>query len=128
RNEKKAQMIRKGITGTTLEEIAAANNTSVGPAIGVTMASPSIVGVGLEPKVVGVAMALKEGETSQLIDGAFGVYKITVDKKEEASDMADYSTYSVQVKSKLANNVSTRVLEALKTQAKIEDRRGNFYQ
>lgn len=127
RNQKKAENIRKSITGTTLEEIAKANNTVVNPAIGLSMASPNIVGIGQEPKVVGTALALKAGETSPLIDGAFGVYKLTVTKKEEASDIADYSTYVAQARAKLTANMTNRIIEALKKNAKIDDRRANFY-
>src|SRR5690606_4256412 len=126
RNEKKAQKIRAGISGTTLEEVASQGNTTVKTANAITLKTPSISDVGNEPKVVGAAFGLTEGATSQLIDGNSGVFKVKLVKKEGASSMQDYSSYSTQIQSRRNSNVQSRILGALKSAADIEDHRADF--
>lgn len=127
RNEKKAQKIKAEISGNTLEEIASQNNTTVKTANTLTLKNPTIADIGNEPKVIGAAFGLAEGATSQLIDGNSGVFKVKVVKKNLASSMQDYSTYSTQVQSRRNSNVQTRILGALKSNAEIKDHRADFY-
>tara|TARA_R110000850_G_scaffold254614_1_gene380155 strand:- start:41244 stop:43364 length:2121 start_codon:yes stop_codon:yes gene_type:complete len=127
RNEKKAQKIRESITGNTLEEIASGNNTQVKRANALNRKSPTIPDAGSEPKVVGAAFGLNEGQTSQLIDGKNGVYKVRVVTKREAQDVENYSAYITQINSRRTAAVSASVFNALKKKADIEDRRANFY-
>ncbi len=127
RNEKKAKKIRESITGNTLEEIASNNDTQVKSATALNRKSPAIPDAGTEPKVVGAAFGLNEGETSQLIDGKNGVYKVRVVAKREAQDVQNYSTYISQINTRRTAAISTNVFNALKEKAEIEDRRADFY-
>ena len=45
------------------------------------MSNPTLPGAGREPKVVGTAFALENGQVSGLIDGVNGVYMIEVTKQ-----------------------------------------------
>ncbi|UKM66200.1 SurA N-terminal domain-containing protein [Flavobacteriaceae bacterium GSB9] len=123
KKEKKAEIIRDRVSATTLEDLAAAEKTTVRTANGVNMKSPTISGAGREPLVVGAAFGLDEGETSGLIDGSNGVYMIQVTKKTPAVELDNYQAAANRVASQKASAVNTKVYNALKDAAEIEDNR-----
>ena len=125
-NEKKAEKIRESIKGNTLEEIAQNQNVSVQNVTGVTMANPMIAG-SLEPKVVGAAFGTKPGESTGLINGRNGVYKVKVTAFNPAPKMESYVNYANQLSTKNAPASQSAVYNALKKKAEIEDNRATFY-
>ena len=127
RKERKAAQIIGANQGKSLEDFAKDNNVSVSNASALTVKSPTIPGAGSEPAVVGAAFAMNEGDTSGLIEGATGVFMLSVTKKEVPVALENYSTYANTLKSANANKVNTAVYDALKEKATIEDRRKTFY-
>ncbi len=127
RNEKKAVKIKESIIGETLDAIAKRQNQSVKTSGALNMTSPNIAGVGDEPKVVGAAFGLEEGEISGPIEGTRGVYVVKVTKKTEAPVLDNYATYTAQQTQKARAGVNTKVIDALKAAADIEDNRSTFY-
>ncbi len=123
KNEKKAAIIRKKMTGKTLEEVSKATNASVMPATGVVFKSALVPNIGPEPKVVGKAFAQKAGTTSGLIDGAYGVYMIKTKALTKANALPNYTSYINQAKSQVQGAASNKVIEALKAKSDIEDLR-----
>lgn len=127
RKEKKAKMIRDGIKGKTVEEIAKNNNISVMTAAAVNMKNPTLSGAGVEPKVVGAAFGIKVGESTGLIDGEKGVYMVTVTNKTEAPKLDNYQAVANRLTTARVNESQTKVFEALKEASEIEDHRAKFY-
>ena len=127
RKEKKAKMIREKISGSTLEEVAKSQNVAVSTANGVNMKNPTLSGAGLEPKVVGTAFGLKEGQTSKLIDGNKGVFMVEVTKKTAAPKLDNYQAISNRLNMTRLNAAQSKAYEALKESANIEDNRATFY-
>ncbi|WP_242085574.1 peptidylprolyl isomerase [Aestuariivivens sediminis] len=123
RKEKKAQIIKDRISATTLEDVAAAENTNVRTASAITMKTPTISGAGREPLVVGTAFGLDEGETSGLIEGEKGVYMIQVTKVTPAVALDNYQAAANRVEQRKTGAVTTKVYNALKAAAVIEDNR-----
>ncbi|GAA4951820.1 peptidylprolyl isomerase [Algibacter agarivorans] len=123
RKEKKAKLIRDRVSATTLEDVAAAEKTTVRTANGITMKNPTISGAGREPLVVGAAFGLKEGETSKLIDGANGVYMIQVVKEIPAVELENYQAAANRVEQQKSSVVNSKLYNALKEAADIEDNR-----
>jgi peptidyl-prolyl cis-trans isomerase D len=123
RNVKKAEMIRKRASATNLDALAKAEKTTVRTASAINMKNPSITGVGREPLVVGAAFALKEGQTSKLLDGSNGVYMIQVTKMERAPKLDNYQAAANRVEQQKLNVVSSKLFTALKEVAEIEDYR-----
>lgn len=123
RKEKKAKLIRDGVSAKTLEDLAKAKNTTVRSASAVNMKNPTLSGAGKEPMVVGAAFGLKEGDTSKLIDGNNGVYMIKVTKVEPAVKLDNYQAFANQVEAQKVNVVNTKLYNALKDAAEIEDNR-----
>jgi peptidyl-prolyl cis-trans isomerase D len=126
RNQEKAKILREKITSSTLSDIATNQNTTVKSANAISMTNPTLPGAGREPKVVGSAFGLTKGEYSKLIDGQNGVYKIEVIKHTKAPKMDSYKSFANDPSNNI-NAVGTKVMEALKGKAIIEDNRASFY-
>ena len=123
RKEKKAKLIKDRVSATTLDALATAEKTSVRTASGINMKNPTISGAGREPLVVGAAFGLKEGETSGLIEGANGVYMVQVTKVTPAVELDNYQAAANRVEQQKASAVNTKLYNALKEAAEIEDNR-----
>lgn len=123
RKEKKAEMLRDKVSATNLDDLASSQNTSVRTASAINMKNPTISGAGREPLVVGAAFGLKEGETSKLIDGNNGVYMIQVTKVEPAVALENYQAAANRVEQQKVNVVTSKLYNALKEAANIEDNR-----
>lgn len=127
RKEKKAKMIREKISASTVDAVAQSQNVSVSTASAVNMKNPTLSGAGLEPKVVGTAFGLKEGETSKLIDGNKGVFMVEVTKKTAAPKLDNYQAIANRLNSSQMNTAQMKAYEALKDAADIVDNRATFY-
>ncbi|WP_047550887.1 SurA N-terminal domain-containing protein [Psychroserpens sp. Hel_I_66] len=127
RKEKKAKMIREKVSGTTIDEVSKNQSRPTGNSVAVNMKNPTLTGAGLEPKVVGVAFGLNEGETSGLIDGDRGVFMVSVSNVQEATKLDNYQSIANRLSTARSSAAQTKVYNALKETADIEDNRANFY-
>jgi peptidyl-prolyl cis-trans isomerase D len=126
RKEEKAAQLKAKMTATSIADIASNNNTTVKSANAISMANPTLPGAGREPKVVGTAFALENGETSGLIQGENGVFMIEVVKQTLAPKMDSYKSFAQDPANNI-NAVGSKVISALKKKAVIEDNRATFY-
>ncbi len=127
RKEKKAKMIMDKITNTDLQAIATAQGQSVRSASKVNRKNPDIPGPGSEPMVVGTVFGLDKDQTSKPIAGESGVFVVKVTAIEDAPDLQNYSSNAKQIATRIANQSTTQLVEALKKSAEIEDNRDEFY-
>ncbi|MET1258958.1 peptidylprolyl isomerase [Flagellimonas sp. DF-77] len=127
RKEKKAEQIIAANQGKSLQDMANDNNVTVSNATAVTRNSPTLPGAGREPFVVGSAFGIGEGQTSELLKGDSGVFLVQVNKKTDAVDLPNFSTYSTNLTTSNRNQVNGSVYNALKEGAEIEDNRATFY-
>ena len=127
RNAYKAKQIMATISGDDLDAIASSQGITVQNATAITMAAPTIPGAGAEPEVVGAAFAKSAGETTSLIAGEKGVFKVRVTAVNNAPALENYASYANQLNSAATPAVNTKVYQALKNAAEIEDNRANFF-
>ena len=127
RKEMKAALIKNRVTATTLDAIASAENQTVKTASAVNMKNPTLSGAGREPRVVGTAFGLEEGETSKLIVGYNGVYAVQLIKSTPADALPNYQAAANRVGQAKSNAVNSQLYNALKDAAEIEDYRATFY-
>ncbi len=125
-NQKKAKMIAAKINGTTLAEIAEANNVTVKTANGITFKSPTISGVGNEPKTVGAMFYAEENKLYTNIEGNKGVFAFVVTKKEAPTALPNYSPIRNQI-SASRKTQTNQMFEAIKEASKVKDYRASFY-
>lgn len=126
KNKKKAELIKKKMSGNTLESVAKSSGASVLPATGVSLKTPVIPNIGNEPKVVGKAFNLASGKTSEIIEGNAGMYMIKAKSVVKAADLPSYTTYINQDRTQNQSYSVSKAYTALKDKAEIKDNRGNF--
>ncbi|NRA91992.1 MAG: peptidyl-prolyl cis-trans isomerase, partial [Psychroserpens sp.] len=80
-----------------------------------------------EPKVVGAAFGIGEGETSKPIVGNKGVYLVEVTKVNEVTPLDNYQAIANRLSTTRTTAAQTKVYNALKETADIEDNRARFF-
>ena len=126
--QEKAKKLITQLKGNTIDEIASsAKQENIQLTEGLTQKSPMILGVGLEPKVIGTAFALSTNKLSKPIEGENGVYVIVVTKKEIAPVLPNYGSYINTLRTMKMNRATTDLFSALEESAKIEDYRSLVY-
>ncbi len=125
-SEKKAAIIQSKMKGASLNEIATANNGTVKKMNNIALKSPSITGVGFEPKVVGAMYYAKENKLYNKVNGNKGVFAFVVTNKENSAVLPNYETYR-QILSQDQKNKVANIFEALKKVSNIEDNRASFH-
>lgn len=126
KNQKKAEIIKKKMKGSSLEAVSKASGASIAIAAAVSVKNPMITNIGMEPKVVGKAFGLATGKTSEIIEGTSGMFMIRAKKVVKAPAISDYTTYINQEKSQNQSYASSQAYMAIKDKAEIKDNRGNF--
>lgn len=127
RNKKKAKMIMDKIKSNDLQAIASSNAVSVQEASAVSRKNPTIVGAGNEPKVVGTAFGLAVNKTSKPIAGETGVFIVKPTLITNAPDIKNYQSAANEAASRVANQATSLLIEALKKKMDIKDNRARFY-
>jgi len=128
RNKKKAEIIRNSISAKTLEDFASNKGLEIETASVITRSNPRLPEAGREPKVVGTAFGLDQGQVSGLIDGNSGVFMLEVTAKNPADAIDNYSRYVNKLNTENQKiNMEDKVFNTLKSKAKIEDNRAVFY-
>lgn len=125
-NEKKAEILSEKFTNGELKDIAKALKISVRSANGVTLKSPTLPGIGLEPNVIGAMYNAELNKVYTKVVGAKGVFAFVVTKKEDPVALPNFETNRKQIVE--ARRKSTfRIYNALKDASEIEDYRAQMY-
>ena len=83
---------------------------------------------GVEDKVIGTVIGMKEGETSEPIVGGNGLYVVKVTKETPAATTTDYSNIVREQRTRFNNQIlNNSAYSALKDNVKIEDNSILFY-
>jgi len=125
KNKKKTELIKAKMSGSSLEAIAKSNATTVQQAVDLTIENATLAGVGPERKVVGAAFGLGVNKISAPIEANSGVYVVKTKSIVKAPVLKSHADYIAKVKSQ-TNSYSSRVIPALKAEAKIKDNRADF--
>lgn len=125
-NEKKAELLAKKLQGSNLQDIAKANNTNVMSSIGITLKSPTLSGVGVEPKIVGAMYHAQPNKIYNSIVGDRGVYAFKMTKKEQPIALPNYEINRKRIADS-RKNATYKMYEAIKKASDIEDNRANVY-
>ena len=125
--EKKAAILKEKAKGNSLEAIASANKTEVKSAANLIMKNPTIIGEGREPKVVGAAFGLKQGQLSKPIDGENAVYVIQLTSATVAPALDNYKTYAETVEKLRTDRAAQGILKSLESTATIKENLSVFY-
>jgi len=125
-NEKKAETLTKKLEGSNLQDIAKLNNTNVMTAVGVSLKSPTLSGVGVEPKIVGAMYFAQPNKIYNSVVGDRGVYTFKMTKKELPVLLPNYEINRKRIADS-RKNATYKIYEAIKKASEIEDNRANVY-
>jgi peptidyl-prolyl cis-trans isomerase D len=131
RNQKKSEQIMAKLKGSTgdLETIAKKYGAGalVESATDITLATGFLSSAGFDPIALGKAFGLKAGQKSDVFTGENGVFIMEQINKTDAPKVADFTQYKTQLTQSLESRMSYLVNEAIRENAKIEDRRAKFF-
>jgi peptidylprolyl isomerase/peptidyl-prolyl cis-trans isomerase D len=122
--------LRRALQQTNFAGLPQAVGASIQTATGVTMAEPTIQGLGRAPKFVGTAMALKQGQTSGVLEGENAAYVLKVTGVEEPPPLTDMKRKQLQqqLKRQRQRELRQEWIAGLKEQTEIRDNRAQFQQ
>jgi peptidylprolyl isomerase/peptidyl-prolyl cis-trans isomerase D len=124
--KKKVKLIEDKLKGSTLQEIATTNSTTVRSANGFTLKTPTLSGVGVESKIVGAMYNAELNKMYTNIEGARGVFAFKVTNKEVPTALPNYDTNRNQI-SQARKRLTFKIYEAIKKATDIEDNRASLY-
>jgi len=125
KNNKKAELIKAKMSGTTLDAIAKAGAVTIQKAENISLDNPVIPNAGFEPAVVGVAFRSDASKVSELVQGNTGVYAVKTIQVSKGLPTQDYTAQLTTLKAQNGTALN-RVFPALKEKAKIKDNRTKF--
>ncbi|MCB0586901.1 MAG: peptidyl-prolyl cis-trans isomerase, partial [Phaeodactylibacter sp.] len=126
-NEKKGEMISQRIQGDNLEAIAANFSTQLDTARNVIFNSTFLPSLGNEPKVIGTAFTMEQGQVSGPITGKSGVFVVKVIRKPTPGSATNIPQLRRSLSSPVRSQVPAQLIQAMKKNAEIEDNRSRFY-
>ncbi|GAB3749469.1 peptidylprolyl isomerase [Spirosoma pomorum] len=131
RNKLKGEQIisKLGNTSGSLEAIAQKYGAGalVETVEDVNLATGFLRSAGVDPNALGRAFGQKAGKRSKPFVGESGVLVMETTSITPAPGIADYSVYKTQLQQNGASRTSFYINEAIKENAKVEDRRAKFY-
>tara|TARA_B110000046_G_scaffold167334_1_gene184911 strand:+ start:5680 stop:7770 length:2091 start_codon:yes stop_codon:yes gene_type:complete len=125
-NQKKAALISDKLQGASLADIATANKTTVKNANGITLKSPTLSGVGTEPKIVGAMYNAELNTVFNSIEGNRGVFAFMVTSKELPTALPNYDSNRKRI-AESRKSSTFKMYEAIKKASSVEDFRANMY-
>jgi hypothetical protein len=109
-----------------LEEIASNNGVNVSKASNVSLASPTLSGVGSEPMIVGAMMGSSEGKLVNKLAGVKGVFAFDVIGKQAAVELPNYESARKKIADKTQLK-SNSIYNSLKSSYDLSDNRAQLY-
>ncbi len=130
KKEKKGAMLAEQAKayGTDYQKMIDALNGEKTTVDNVTFEGRGFGNFGVEDKVIGTVMGMKEGETSEPIVGGNGLFVVKVTKETPAAATTDYSNIVREQRTRFNNQIlNNSAYSALKDNVKIEDNSILFY-
>ena len=125
--DKKAAYIIDQLNGvSTLEEAAKLFDTDIKEAENITLASSRLGAAGIEPAVIGAALALENNATSAPIKGNAGVYMVRVSNKVVAEGELNAEQEISNLNMRTSYSLPYQAISLMEEKAEVEDNRARF--
>jgi peptidyl-prolyl cis-trans isomerase D len=111
---------------SSLQQVAQKAGTTVVPVENVVFANPIIPGLSLEYKVIGTVFGLQPKKISKPIEGANGVYVVSLDGFLNPPALTNTVREKQQISQTLLQQADNRLFDALKDKANVKDYRAKF--
>ena len=125
--DKKADYIINQLNGvTTLEAAAELFDAEVQSAEGISLASYRLGAAGVEPAVIGAALALESNTTSAPVKGNMGVYMVRIGEKTVAEGELNAEQEIQQLNMRTSYSAPYQAIALIEENAEVEDNRARF--
>ena len=125
--DKKAEYLMNQLKGvSTLEEAAELFDAEIQTAENVTLASTRLGAAGIEPAVIGAALALDNNATSAPVKGNAGVYMVRIGEKVVAAGELNAEQEINSLNMRTSYSVPYQAMALIEENAKVEDNRARF--
>ena len=125
--DKKAEYLMNQLKGvSTLEEAAELFDTEIQTAENVTLASTRLGAAGIEPAVIGAALALENNATSAPVKGNAGVYMVRIGEKVVAEGELNAEQEINNLNMRTSYSVPYQAIALIEENAEVEDNRARF--
>ena len=126
-NDKKAEYIANQLKGVnTLEAAAELFGTEVKSAEGISMSSYRLGAAGVEPAVIGAALALEANAVSAPVKGNNGVYVVSVGEKKVAEGELNAATEISNLNMRTSYSIPYQAVSLIEENAEVVDNRARF--
>ena len=125
--DKKAEYIFAKLADvTSLEAAAELLGAEIQSAEGINLASSRMGGAGVEPAVIGTALALENNSTSAPVKGNVGVYMVRIGEKQVAEGTLNAEQEISNMNMRTAYTIPYQAVSLIEQHAEIEDNRARF--
>ena len=125
--DKKAEYLMNQLKGvSTLEEAAELFDAEIQTAENVTLASTRLGAAGIEPAVIGAALALENNATSAPVKGNAGVYMVRIGEKVVAAGELNAEQEINSLNMRTSYSVPYQAMALIEENAEVEDHRARF--
>ena len=125
--DKKAEYLMNELKGvSTLEEAAELFDAEIQTAENVTLASTRLGAAGIEPAVIGAALALENNATSAPVKGNAGVYMVRIGEKVVAEGELNAEQEINNLNMRTSYSVPYQAIALIEENAEVEDNRARF--
>ena len=125
--DKKAEYLTNQLKGvSTLEEAAELFDAEIQTAENVTLASSRMGAAGIEPAVIGAALALDNNATSAPVKGNAGVYMVRIGEKVVAEGELNVAQEISNMNMRTSYTIPYQAVALIEQNAEVEDNRARF--
>ncbi len=125
--DKKAEYLMAQLKDVkTLEEAAELFGAEIQTAENVTLASSRLGGAGIEPAVIGAALALENNATSAPVKGNAGVYMVRIGEKTVAEGELNATQEITNLNMRTSYSIPYQAMALIEENAEVEDNRSRF--
>jgi peptidyl-prolyl cis-trans isomerase D len=125
--DKKAEYIMAQLKGVaTLEEAAELLGAEIQTAENISLASARLGAAGMEPAVIGAALALENNATSAPVKGNIGVYMVRIGEKVVAEGELNAEQEISNLNMRSAYTIPYQAMALIEENAEVEDNRARF--
>ena len=125
--DKKAEYLMAQLKGvTTLEQAAEILGAEIQTAEDITLASTRLGAAGIEPAVIGTALALENNATSAPVKGNVGVYVVRIGEKTVTEGELNAAQEIANLNMRTSYSVPYQAIALIEENAEVEDNRARF--
>ena len=126
-NNKKADYIANQLNGiTTLEEAATLLGAEVKTAESISLSSYRLGAAGVEPAVIGAALAMEANTLSTPVKGNNGVYMLTIGEKKVAEGVLNADQEISNLNMRTSYTIPYQAVTLIEEKAEVVDNRARF--